>query len=136
MNPPLPLDGLRLLVVDDDADTCELFALFLEENGAEVFKATSASVAIDLFQRFTPDMLLSNIVMPDMDGYELVQAIRVLDEQQGKQTPAIAISGLVREEDEACALAAGFRYYIYKPISLNELLTAVVELAGRVHSEC
>ncbi len=123
------LKGLRLLVVDDDADTRELFAIALQENGADVTVAGSVREALRILERLEPDIVLSNIVMPNEDGYDLIRQVRSRDAQQGRQTLAIAITGMAREEDRDRILAAGFQHYLSKPISLSELLGLVFTLA-------
>ncbi|MBE9177422.1 response regulator [Oculatella sp. LEGE 06141] len=129
--PECPLSGLKLLVVDDDADTRDLFAFLLEENGADVIKAGCVSEAIALFQQRDPDLVISNIMMPDEDGCALMRQIKRLDAQRNRQTPAIAISGLTRTEDRDRALLAGFQTYLTKPVALNGVLNAVSALTGR-----
>jgi PAS domain S-box-containing protein len=125
------LHGLHLLVVDDDADARELIAQLLVECGADVRQAANAADALHEFQRDTPDVLLSDIGMPERDGYELIRDIRSFDAAHGGNVPAVALTAFTRSEDRAQAILAGYQAHITKPIQPNELVTTVAELAER-----
>jgi len=123
------LSGLRVLVVDDDPDTRELFTFALEEEGAQTFAAASTAEALATLKQVNPDVLVSDIKLPDEDGYTLLQKMRALDAESGKQTPAIAVTGLGAENDRLQALSAGFQVYLFKPTDLDELVAIVSALA-------
>lgn len=120
------LKGLRVLVIDDDTDTRELFAFVLLQEGADVFIASSAQEAINTLNQAELDLVLSDIQMPEEDGYGLIGQIRALEARQGKHIPAIAITAYAREEDRLRALSAGFQCHLAKPVDLDELITTVV----------
>jgi two-component system, OmpR family, response regulator len=128
-NQSIYFDGLRLLIVDDDADTREILTLVFEMEGAEIISATSASEALELISRFKPDILISDIHLPDEDGYSLLSKVRNLEIGQGRWTPAIALTGSVMDEDCAKAFSAGFQIHLCKPIYLDELVSEVANLA-------
>lgn len=123
------LEGLRLLVVDDDPDARELLTILFSGDGAEIITAASALEALEALSRFQPDMLISDISLPDEDGYSLLQKVRKLDASQGGQIPAIALTAYAMEEDRIRALSAGFDRHLSKPIDLEELTSVVKSLA-------
>ena len=125
------LDGLQLLVVDDDDDARELIAQVLVECGAQVRQAGNAADALHEFERSPPDVLLSDIGMPERDGYELIHDIRGLDAGHGGRVPAVAITAFSRPEDRAQAMLAGFQAHVAKPIRPSELVSTVAGLAPR-----
>ncbi|MGA9994119.1 MAG: PAS domain S-box protein [Pyrinomonadaceae bacterium] len=125
------LEGLRVLVVDDDTDACELMALALRKCGADVRTADSAAGAFDTISRWLPDSIVSDIGMPGEDGYDLIRQIRALRPEQGGKVPALALTAYARDEDRDLALAAGFQMHVGKPVELVELVEAVAGLAGR-----
>ncbi|NJN58724.1 MAG: response regulator [Leptolyngbyaceae cyanobacterium SL_5_9] len=129
-NLPL-LDGLRLLVVDDDPDTRCLFALALEEDGAEVIVAASADEALNVVEQHQPDVVVSDILMPHATGYDLIRQVKDLDARRGKQTLAIAVTALAGYEHRTRALEAGFSGYLPKPVNIDNLSAIVAILAGR-----
>jgi hypothetical protein len=124
------LDDFDILVVDDDADARDLVARLLEERGARARTASSAVEAIARYTERRPDMIVSDIGMPEQDGVELVRHIRDLDAREGRRTPAVALSALARPADRARALDAGFDLYISKPVEPEELITALSRLAS------
>ncbi|HZR45838.1 MAG TPA: response regulator, partial [Candidatus Manganitrophaceae bacterium] len=128
---PAMLDGLQILVVDDDADSLIVMRTVFEWHGAGVIQAASAKEALQLLERFRPDVLLSDITMPGEDGYMLIQKVKALERAQGRSIPAAALTANAREEDHRRALAAGFQMHISKPIESEKLLATVVRLAGR-----
>jgi signal transduction histidine kinase/ActR/RegA family two-component response regulator len=125
------LDGLRVLVVDDEADARELVATLLKQCGVEVTAVASASEGLEALQQLKPNVLVSDIGMPQEDGYALIRKVRALDAQQGGQIPAVALTAYARAEDRIRALAAGFQLHIPKPVNSQELVAVVANLAGR-----
>lgn len=119
------LTGLRLLLVDDDQDTRTLFAFILEDYGAKVFAVSSVQAAIEAIEQHTPHLLISDINLPDEDGYSLITRIRKLKGESAK-LPAIAITGFVRDHNSTDVLSAGFQHYLCKPVVPDELITAVM----------
>ncbi|PSN15274.1 hypothetical protein C7293_07945 [filamentous cyanobacterium CCT1] len=126
--PPTDLNGTRILVVDDDSTTREFIAFFLELQGAEVVTAASAGEAIAVLTRFRPDVMLSDIGMPERDGYMLMRQVRSLSLEQGGQVPAIALTAYAGEIDYQQALAAGFQKHITKPVEPDQLTEAIATL--------
>lgn len=123
--------GLRVLVVDDEPDTRNLLASLLKRSGAEIVTADSATKAFTLFQKFQPHVLLSDISMPDVDGYSLMQMIRSLPQEKGGQVLAAALTSHAREEEQVRALRAGFQRHIAKPVEATNLIRILAELSGR-----
>ena len=123
------LEGLRLVVVDDDVDTLELITFILEEYNVQVTTATSASEALKAIARSSPDIIISDIAMPGEDGYSLMRKVRSLEPEQGGHIPAIALTAFAREEDRILALDAGFQRHIPKPVDPFELVAVVAKLA-------
>jgi signal transduction histidine kinase/DNA-binding response OmpR family regulator len=126
------LHGVSVLVVDDEPDAREVITQIIERAGARVASAGCVKEAIDAFRRVRPDILVSDIAMPDHDGYSLIRAIRLLRQEDGGATPAVALTAYAREEDRAAALSAGFQRHLSKPCEPNELLAALSELAPAV----
>nr|MBA3766552.1 response regulator [Acidobacteriota bacterium] len=124
------LDGLRILVVDDDADTRELVAAVLLQCGAEVRCCGSAFEALAELRAWKPDLLVSDIGMPEVDGYSLIKKVRQSDQPYGR-IPAVALTAYASTEDRIRILSAGFQMHIAKPIEPQELLTIIANLAGR-----
>jgi PAS domain S-box-containing protein len=128
---PAILNGLRVLVVDDEADARELLTTLLGQYGAEVIAVATASEALETLQRLKPNVLVSDIGMPGEDGYALIRKVRLLDAEQGRQIPAVALTAYARAEDRINALGAGFQLHIPKPVNPEELAAVVANLAGR-----
>jgi signal transduction histidine kinase len=126
------LDGLRVLVVDDEADTRELLAFVLEQCGARVMTVASAREALDTLAESKFDVLLSDIGMPGEDGYQLIRRVRSLDRQQGGNIPAVALTAYATEEDRTRAFSAGFQVHMAKPVEPTQLIAVVSHLAGRI----
>jgi PAS domain S-box-containing protein len=124
------LAGLRILVVDDDLDNRELIAFMLEQQQAQVIKATSASEAYNIISQLDIDLLISDIGMPDEDGYSLIRRVRSLQSVPKRQMPAIALTAFAKEEDQQEAIEAGFQRHLSKPISPDELSAAISSLAS------
>ena len=125
------LEGIRVLVVDDEADTRELLRTILTHCRAEVTLAATAREALEALERAPFDVLVSDIVMPEEDGYSLIRRIRALDAERGGRIPALALTAYARIEDRAEASAAGYQQHAAKPIEPAELAVAVATLAGR-----
>jgi PAS domain S-box-containing protein len=131
--PPPPqrrLESYKILVIDDDPDGRDLLALLLTENGAEVIQAASGQDAIDTLLHHSVDVVLSDIGMPDMDGYQFMQAVRSQSPSTFASVPAIALSAYARPEDRVRSLQAGFQLHLAKPYTVSGLLDAVQGLLG------
>ena len=128
---PLPLQGSRMLVVDDDADGRQLIAHLLAEAGATVDTASSAEEGLALLRERRPDVLVSDIGMPGSDGYQFMARIRKLPESEGGNTPAIALTAFVRGDDRNRALLAGFQQHLGKPVETASLIAAANTLLRR-----
>ncbi|MFN6570859.1 PAS domain S-box protein [Dendronalium sp. ChiSLP03b] len=128
------LSGVQILLVDDQADVREFFSFALEQYGATVTAVASASEVLEALARSKPDILLSDIGMPMMDGYMLLREVRKLPPEQNGQIPAIALTAYAGEIDYNRALAAGFQKHIPKPADPVELATAIVNLIGHNNS--
>jgi CheY-like chemotaxis protein len=128
------LGGLRVLIVDDEPDTRELIKRVLSDCNADVVTADSAPAALSLLPRWLPDLLLSDIGMPEMDGFELLARVRALGPNEGGNVPAIALTAFARSEDRLRTLAAGFTDHIAKPVEPPELVAAVALAVARSRS--
>jgi len=128
---PMLLDGLRVMVVEDEADSREILSTVLREWGAEVTTVASAPEALSALASRAPDVLVSDIGMPGMDGYELIREVRQRGSGNGVSVPAIALTAYAGEDSRREALAAGFEEHVAKPADPQELLAAVARLAGR-----
>jgi CheY-like chemotaxis protein len=128
--PRTDLSGLRILAVDDDAETREMLRQVLENAGAEVHLAGSVREALAEIQRFHPHAIVSDIGMPHEDGYELVRQVRALPAETGGSTPAIALTAYTLDRDRAAARDAGFQAHACKPVDVDELLAAITRLAA------
>lgn len=124
------LEGLRVLIVDDEADARELLATILEQSGAQVMVATSATEAFDFLSHSEADVLVSDIAMPKVDGYQLIRQLRELEAERREYLPAIALTAYARESDRTLALEAGFQVHLAKPFDPDELVSVVAKLAG------
>jgi PAS domain S-box-containing protein len=131
INCPSVLEGLHVLVVDDDADTRELLTTVLGQCGARVTPVASGAQALEALARTRPDVLISDIGMPDMDGYALIRHVRAIAPEDGGGIPAVALTAYVGAEDRTRALHAGFQIFLPKPIEPNELTATVARLVER-----
>jgi PAS domain S-box-containing protein len=122
-----PLNNLRVLVVDDDPDSCEVIAVILQTSGAMTYTTSSVQAALQAITTFQPDLLVSDIGMPGEDGYALIRQIRTMTTAQ-RQIPAIAVTGFARLEDRTQAIAAGFQRHLPKPIDPDMLIAVVTDL--------
>ncbi len=125
------LRGTKVLVVDDERDAQRLVKRVLEECEAEVITAGSAAEGLALIESARPDVLVSDIGMPGMDGYEFLQQVRALGADRGGKIPAIALTAFARSEDRTRALLAGFLVHVSKPVEPQELIATVASVAGR-----
>jgi PAS domain S-box-containing protein len=123
--------GLRVLIVDDDPDARDLVRRILERCEAQVTAAGSAAEALNLLSAFTPDVLLSDIGMPDQDGFDLIRSVRAMAPHAAASIPAAALTAFARPEDAARAVGAGYQAHIPKPVEPPELLAIVADLAGK-----
>ena len=129
-NPAL-LDGVRVLVVEDEDDTRDLLVTALEQCGAQVTAAPSAAAALASLDREPPDVMVSDLAMPDEDGYSLIRKVRARGPENGGGVPAAALTAYARAEDRVRALASGFQMHLPKPIDPSDLVAVVASLAGR-----
>ena len=125
------LDGLRVLVVDDEADTRDLLKQGLEYCGAKVKCVGTAEEALDLLMSSAPDILISDIGMPVVDGYDLIKKVRGLPPDRGSKVPAIALTAYTRTEDRLQALRAGYDMHVPKPVELAELVAVAATVVRR-----
>ncbi|MBD1919471.1 MULTISPECIES: PAS domain S-box protein [Cyanophyceae] len=130
------LTGLQILVVDDEADMRELASFVLSQAGAEVAVAGSALQALNRLNQSMPDLLLCDIGMPEMNGYELIQQIRQRRHDQGGNIPAIALTAYAGEVNQQHALAAGFQLHLAKPIEPDLLVSTIATLVKPQSQEC
>jgi CheY-like chemotaxis protein len=119
-------------VVDDEPDARLLISRILRTCNATVVTAGTMDEALQRVQQHPPDVLISDLGMPDRDGYELLQAVRALPPERGGRVPAAALSAFARSEDRRRAMMAGFQTHVAKPVEPDELLAVVASLAGRV----
>jgi len=126
------LDGLRVLVADDDAESVALADAILMGAGADVCACPSAAAAFDMLRHWRPDVIVSDIEMPGEDGYGLMQRVRALAPRDGGETPAIALTAYGRPMDRLRALGSGFNMHVPKPVDPGELTAIIADLAGRV----
>ncbi len=126
------LDGLRVLIVDDELDARELVTTMLERCGAKVFAAASASEALEYLESWKPSVLIADIGMPGEDGYDLIRKVRDLSKERGGHTPALALTAYARTEDRVRALSAGYQVHLSKPVDRLELAAVVARLAERI----
>jgi CheY-like chemotaxis protein len=122
------LDGLRVLVVEDDADARSLISMMIERCGATAVLASSAVEALQALETARPDVVVSDIGMPDQDGYALIRKVRGLSPERGGLIPAIALTGYATGKDRERALEAGYQAHIAKPIEQAELVTAIANV--------
>jgi CheY-like chemotaxis protein len=126
----LTLKGLIVLLVEDDVDTREVLTCLLELEGAEVMAAASADEALDRIRTQTPDVIVSDLCMPGIDGYELLRAVRALD-GPAAAVPAVAMTAFPAAHGRRRALDAGFQDYLVKPEDITRLATLLAELAAQ-----
>ena len=127
----LDLTGIRVLIIDDDPDSRELISMVIAQAGAEATTVASAAEFLNVLESFQPDVVVSDIGMPEVDGYTLLRQVRSLSPDQGGQVPAIALTAYAGEMDRQQAIAAGFQKHIVKPIEPDKLVVAIVSLLSR-----
>ena len=125
------LSCVNVLLVDDDFDTLKLMETALKRRHANVTAVSSAGEAIQAISKRRPDVLVSDIAMPDEDGYGLIEKVRLLENGEEQGIPAVAITAYAKEEDRERALSAGFQIYLAKPVELTELISVVARAAKR-----
>jgi CheY-like chemotaxis protein len=123
--PAAPLRGVQVLVVDDDHDALDMLARLLTDAGAAVRTAASADEAMTLLRWIRPDVLVSDLAMPDEDGYSLIRNVRAAERGTARETPAVALTAYVRLQDRARAVAAGFNMFVEKPVDPDELISVI-----------
>ncbi len=123
------VEDVRVLVVDDDEDTVHILSVMLEDSKAKVETARSVSAALEVLEWYRPDVVVSDLAMPGEDGYSFIRKLRALDNANGVNTPAVALTSYVRVEDRTRALAAGFNMFVPKPVQPDELISAIANLA-------
>jgi CheY-like chemotaxis protein len=125
------LNGVRILIVDDETDARDMLRAVLEQLGADVMTASSARDGIDLLQVWKPQVLVSDIGMPEEDGYAFIRKVRALSSEEGGNLPAIALTGYVRVEERMRALEAGYQMFVPKPVEVGELAGTIATLIRR-----
>jgi CheY-like chemotaxis protein len=126
-----PLRGLAVLLVDDDEDTRDIIERVLSRRGAQVVAAPSAKSALETFAGRHFDVLLVDIMMPGMDGYEFMRQVRALPPEKGGRVPAATLTARAVTDDRLESLRAGFQNHLAKPVEPGELVDVVAALAGR-----
>ncbi|MEH2115070.1 PAS domain-containing hybrid sensor histidine kinase/response regulator [Nostoc sp.] len=127
------LSGLRILIVDDDVDTREFLHFLLQQNGALITAAASVNEAASIIAQAVPNLLISDLGMPEIDGYSLIKLLRAMPKEKGGEIPVIALTAYAGESDRDRVLAAGFQKHIAKPVQPTELLTSIADLLGQNH---
>jgi CheY-like chemotaxis protein/two-component sensor histidine kinase len=122
------LDDVGILLVDDDLDGCELVSTMLGLRGAHVHSVASGQEALQILAQRKFDLILSDIGMPDMDGYEFIRELRKTEQERSKWTPAIAVTAYARSEDRQRSLLYGYQMHMAKPLEAPELIAAVASL--------
>ncbi|RCJ21595.1 histidine kinase [Nostoc minutum NIES-26] len=127
----ISVDGLRLLIIDDHADSRELLKIFFETQGAEIKAVATVSEALELIFCFQPDIPIGEIYLPDETVHSLFAKVRNLEAKQGRWIPAIALTRFATDKDRAYALKTGFHIHLCKPIDLDKLVCVVASLSRR-----
>ncbi|MBH8575132.1 response regulator [Nostocaceae cyanobacterium CENA369] len=130
MEPPLPLAGLNILVVDDDDDSRFYITTVLEADGATVTAVASAVAALEVLAEWQPDVFICDIAMPGEDGYTLIRKVRALKADRGGKVPAVALTAYADSEDRIRALEAGFQTHVPKPVDPGELVAIVANVVS------
>ncbi len=125
------LNGVHILIVEDDADSRNVLALLLQKLGAQVEAVPSARDAVERVMSRRPDVLVSDIGMPDEDGYSLIRRVRQMPADLANKLPAIALTAYARRQDAEAALGAGFDYHLPKPVAPAELIRAIKSVTGK-----
>ena len=130
VNRPARLDGIRVVLIEDDDDGRTMLTTLLELAGAVVAAAGSVHEALALLDTIRPDVIVSDVGMPDEDGFALIRRVRAREVEGEGSVPAIALTGYVRLEDRARLLAAGFQQHVRKPVEPGEIVAAIASLAA------
>jgi CheY-like chemotaxis protein len=125
------LAGIKVLLVDDATDTLDVLQQILQHSGATIMAASSAGTALALLERERPDVIVSDIGMPDIDGFELIRRIRRRSAGAGGAIPAIALTAFTRQDDRNKALQAGFNDYLAKPVEPGSLVAHIAQAVGQ-----
>jgi CheY-like chemotaxis protein len=126
------LQDIKVLVVEDTTDMREYITFVLEQEGAKVVAVASAAEALTALAQFRPEVLVSDIGMPEVDGYMLMRQVRMRSPEQGGQTPAVALTAYVGEINQQQAIAAGFQRHLAKPVEPEALMKVIADLTQRV----
>ena len=121
-------ERIKVLLVEDEPDTRTLLGLLLQRAGAQVSETATAEEALSQMPDFQPHLLLSDIGLPDEDGYQLIRKLRASPQEALKQIPAIALTAYATDKDRELALAAGYHVHLTKPVEAAELIAAVAQL--------
>ena len=132
--PPASLKGIRVLIVEDEPDTREFLERFLATSGADVAAVGSAAEALTELTRCEADILVSDIGLPDVDGYDLMQQVRRLGAKNCGAIPAIALTAYARTEDRTRAFRAGYQAHLAKPVEPTELLATIASFAELIEA--
>jgi CheY-like chemotaxis protein len=127
----LILLGIKILLVDDEPDILMITTFILMQYHAEVIAAPTPQEGLEQVKRHRPDVIISDIGMPHMDGYQFMRAVRGLPLYEGGQTPAIAMTAFNRPQDRTRAFEAGFQRHLSKPVDMQELIKTILSTAGR-----
>lgn len=125
------LDGVRILLVEDDEDSCEMLKIMFEHSGMQTTAVDSAAKALEIIKQLKPDVLISDVGLPGEDGYALLRKIRQLSAENGGLTPAIALTGYASLQDRSLAFEAGFQEHLSKPVDIDKLIQLVKGVLNR-----
>src|SRR5262249_4655748 len=125
------LEGLRVMLVEDEFDTREIVAEGLEQSGATVLLAASGHEALRVLARQTPDVLVRDNGMPEMDGYEWTKSMRSQSPPPVRDLPALALTAFATDEDKQRSAEAGYQAYLVKPVTMKELIGTIASVARR-----
>ncbi|HSE97989.1 MAG TPA: response regulator, partial [Blastocatellia bacterium] len=125
------LRGLRVLVVDDEADARGMLKMMLRQCEADVRVTATAREALEVVTQWRPDVLVSDIGMPDEDGYSLINRVRALKPEEGRDTPAVALTGYAGAGDRTQSLSSGYQIHLSKPVEIGALTSAIADLSKR-----
>jgi len=125
------LNGIRVLVVEDDDDTRDLLRVVLETHGGDVATASSVPEALSTYDQTPPDVIVADIGMPDYNGYAFIGRVRARDRERGAMVPAIALTAFTTAMDRDTVLSAGFQVHIPKPFEPNHLISVIADLAAK-----
>jgi len=120
----------RILIVEDDADSRDMLETVLRSHGADVLTAKDVIEGFGVFRSQRPDILISDVGLPELDGYDLIRRIRSLSENEGGTTPAIALTGYVSVQDQSKALSAGYQEHLPKPVDTDRLVKSILEFTN------